>query len=96
MDTRNSRFTLRAALLAGAACLAGCASMGTTTPRWDLSFGDTVRSTFAAQVINPAAVRNTDPVAGVDGRSARAAHEQYERSIIQPQPAPASLMTGTR
>lgn len=88
MDTRIS-FTRRALPLAMVLGLAGCAQ---TTPRWDITFGDTVRSAFAAQVINPAAARNTNPVAGIDGRTARAAHEHYERASAQPEAAPPSLM----
>ena len=57
--------------------LGGCA----TTPRWDEGFGETVRGTLATQVANPAAAANADPVTGLDGRAARAAHERYERSF---------------
>ena len=92
MDTRFSSFSRRAVALALVLGLAACAE---TTPRWDSSFGATVRSTFAAQVVNPGAARNTNPAAGIDGRSARAAHEQYERASAQPQSEPASLMSGS-
>lgn len=92
MDTRNS-ISRSLSLLALAATLAACAE---TTPRWDSTFGSSVRSMFAAQVINPAAVRNTNPVAGMDGKAARSAQEKYERGASEPEQssAPVTLMNG--
>lgn len=90
MDTR-SRFSRRALLLVLAATVAACAE---TTPRWGSSFGNSVRATFAAQVAQPAAVRNADPVAGTDGHSARAAHRAYERANSENTSAPAPMMDG--
>lgn len=69
------------AALTAALLLPACA---VTTPHWDGRFGDAVRATTAAQVANPAAARNPDPVNGIDGRAARAASERYERSFAQP------------
>lgn len=74
-----------ACALALAIALVGCAD---TTPHWDNSFGGTVRQALAAQVARPAAARSTDPVAGVDGASARATYERYVRSSANP-PEPA-------
>ena len=94
MTTRLCSISRRLLLLGAAASLAGCAE---TTPRWDSTFGDSVRSTFASQVANPAAARNTNPVAGMDGRAARTAQEKYERSASEPEP-PAmstSMMNGS-
>lgn len=62
-------------LLAG--LLSACAS---TTPQWDQRFGLDVRMALMQQVANPAASRNTDPVAGMDGRSARAAYERHQKA----------------
>lgn len=90
MDTRL-RFSRSALLLALAATVAACAE---TTPRWDSSFGNSVRASFAAQVAQPAAVRNADPVAGTDGHSARAAHREYERANSENTSAPAPMMDG--
>lgn len=59
--------------------LGACAS----TPRWDRQAGDTVRATLAAQVANPAAAHNPDPVNGIDGRAARASLQRYERAYQQ-------------
>ena len=93
MDTRLRSFSRRALLLALAATVTACAE---TTPRWDSSFGNTVRSTFAAQIINPAAARNANPVNGMDGRAAQAAQQKYESASADPAAgaAPPSLMNG--
>lgn len=80
-----------AALLA--LLLAGCAS----TPRWDSHAGDSVRATLGAQVANPRAAPNPDPVNGIDGRAAGAAQERYQHSFRQPQEntgAPPSMVGG--
>lgn len=84
-----SRICRGAPLLALA--LTGCSS----TPRADESFGTAVRAAVAAQVADPSAVRNPNPVSGTDGRTARAAQERYERSFKQPQQemtAPSALV----
>jgi hypothetical protein len=80
-------------LLALAAALGACAE---TTPRWDSSFGNSVRSTFAAQVANPAAARNNNPVVGMDGRAAMTAQKKYEsgEAAQESSAAPATLMIG--
>ena len=76
-------------LAALALALAGCAS---STPQWDARFGDSVRAALAAQAIDPAAARNRNPVAGLDGKAARAALERYEHSFTTP-PAPPPPMS---
>jgi hypothetical protein len=57
--------------------LQGCSS----TPRFNDNFGASVRANLAAQVIDPAAAANADPVSGMDGAAARAAQERYQRSF---------------
>lgn len=76
----NSLIRIAAAL--GAALLASACSH--TTPHWDRHFGSSVRILAAQQARNPDAVRNADPVAGIDGQAARAAHERYEKSFAVP------------
>jgi hypothetical protein len=76
-----------AILLSG--LLAACAP---TTPQLDQHFGATVRGAFARQIVDPAAGANPDPVAGIDGRSARAAFERYQKSFVEPV-APANVFT---
>ena len=75
MITLSLRVLTPAAL---ALLLSACAA---TTPQADARFGQSVRATLAAQVAQPAAVRNANPVSGVDGQAARAAQERYERSF---------------
>lgn len=60
-----------------AASLSACAA---TTPQWDQRFGFDTRLVLAQQVMYPEAARNADPVSGMDGRSARAAYERYQKA----------------
>lgn len=69
-----------ACLLAVSLSLGACSS----TPRWDARFGKSLRSALAAQVIDPGAARSRDPVNGLDGKAAAAAHERYQRSTAAP------------
>jgi type IV pilus biogenesis protein CpaD/CtpE len=62
--------------------LQGCSS----TPRFNDHFGASVRANLAAQVIEPAAAANTNPVHGVDGTAALAAQERYQRSFKETDP----------
>ncbi|WP_375539984.1 hypothetical protein [Rugamonas brunnea] len=78
-------------LCLGAALLSGCAA---TTPDWDRRFGLAARATLAQQVLHPEAARNTDPVAGMDGRAAAAAQARYQKSFTDPKPQPASFTIG--
>lgn len=63
--------------------LSGCAE---TTPRYEAEFGNATRATFNAQIINPDAGNNQDPVTGLDGRAARDAINSYQNSFTQPEP----------
>lgn len=94
MDTLLCSLSRSVSLLALAASVTACAP---TTPRWDSTFGNSVRSTFAAQVINPAAVRNTDPVTGMDGAAAVAAQKKYEsgKGAQEASSAPPTMMIGS-
>ena len=92
MNNRTLILAIRgAAVLALALAAGGCAS---TSPRYDAQFGDSVRSTMASQVVDPAAVLNANPVIGLDGSAARAAHANYESSFRRPSTAEPSLTTG--
>jgi len=61
----------------------GCA---TPSPKLDDNFGNAVNAAKAAQIINPDASQNTDPVAGIDGQAADATMSRYHRSFVAPQP----------
>lgn len=67
------------------AVLAACAP---TTPQWDATFGETVRTAVAQQTLNPDASRDTDPVSGIDGAAGAAAITLYRESFTKPQPQP--------
>lgn len=64
--------------------LAGCS---TTTPNYDARFGDAVREAKRNMTINPDAGKNPDPVAGMDGKSARESVILYQDTFKAPPPA---------
>ena len=66
------------------ALLGGCAS--SITPSYDTRFGDAVRQARQRMTLNPNAGANPDPVAGMDGRSAREAVGRYQDSFKSPPP----------
>lgn len=72
-----------AVAIVAASALAGCAS---TTPNYDARFGEAVLQARAQQTINPDASKNPDPVAGLDGRAARNAMTNYQKSFAAPPP----------
>ena len=49
-----------------------------TAPRYEAEFGNATRATLNAQIINPDAGNNPDPVAGLDGRAARDVINNYQ------------------
>lgn len=89
MNKQTSKLAKTLAVLGAAALAAGCVQ---TTPRWDSAFGTSVRASLAAQVADPAAVRNQDAVAGMDGAAARAVHQRYVGESANP-PRTAAPMT---
>lgn len=82
--------TLIAACLALPVLLAGCAS---NTPQLDRQFGQAVSLMQAQQVIDPQAGKRPEP-AGLDGRAARSAYEQYQKSYAAPEPQPQAFTIG--
>lgn len=66
------------------ALLGGCAA--SSTPSYDLRFGQAVRQARQQQTINPNAGSNPDPVAGMDGKAAHATFGRYEDSFKAPPP----------
>ena len=71
--------------------LQGCS----TAPRFEKNFGMAVRANLAAQTVDPRAAANTNPANGIDGPAARAAHERYQRSFIQPDAAASAPLLNT-
>jgi hypothetical protein len=53
--------------------LTGCS----TTPRWDESFGDSVRQARASQLIDPQASSRRPPPEGLDGKAATGVMRDY-------------------
>ena len=71
--------------------LQGCA----TAPRFEKSFGSSVRANLAAQTIDPRGAANANPATGIDGPAARAAHERYQQSFVQPDSAAKAPLLNT-
>ena len=72
-----------------ALALSGCASKG----RVERDYGTSYRLSVYNQVLNPEAEKNLAPVEGMDGKTAAAAVERYEKGYEQPQPAPTYIMS---
>lgn len=62
--------------------LGGCAA--STSPNYDMRFGDAVREARMRQTINP--TPSTEPMTGMDGRSAHEAVGRYHDSFKAPPP----------
>lgn len=77
-----------------AGVLAATATGCSTTPNWDARFGEPIRIIAAQQVIDPDASRNADPVKGIDGKAAQGAMGEYQKSFVQPEPAPTTFTIG--
>ena len=69
--------------------LAACSN----TPNLDKHFGESVSVIKAQQIINPDASRNTDPVAGLDGKAAKGALDNYRDSFRKPPAEAANVLT---
>lgn len=77
-------------VLLAALAASGCAA----TPNLDRQFGHSVAQLRARQVLAPQAGANRDPVAGIDGKAAQAAHAAYQKSFAAPAPQGAALTIG--
>ena len=74
--------TTRMLALAAIVTLCGCAV--STTPETDARFGQSFNLIKAQQTLNPDASLNTDPVAGIDGKAAKGAYDNYRDSFRKP------------
>jgi hypothetical protein len=77
-------------LLLASFAISGCS----TTPQLDRQFGRSVDLLRAQQVINPQAGLNRDPVAGLDGKSAVAGYNAYQKTFTAPSPQSSTLTIG--
>ncbi|WP_321961862.1 hypothetical protein [Paraburkholderia sp. J7] len=64
-----------------AAALGGCM---TSTPIWDAHFGDAVRTSMRAQIIDPDAAQHASSPLSIDGKAADSAMTLYDKSYQQP------------
>jgi hypothetical protein len=80
-----------AALCASVFLISGCVQR---TPYLDSHFGESVTLLKAQQVLNPEAARNTDPVAGIDGKAGKSAYDEYQKSYRTPEPLPNAFTIG--
>jgi type IV pilus biogenesis protein CpaD/CtpE len=71
--------------------LQGCS----TAPRFEKGFGTSVRANLAAQTIDPRGAANANPAIGIDGPAARAAHQRYQQSFVQPDSAASAPLLNT-
>lgn len=76
----KTRFQVGAAALLAATFLAGCA----TSSQYEQGFGQSVRATLAAQVIDPAAGAKPNTATGIDAQAALGAQQNYEQSFSAP------------
>lgn len=73
-------------LMVGAVLLlaAGCVQRA---PYLESQMGQSLSLIKAQQILNPEAVRNDDPVVGMDSKAAKSAYDQYQKSFktLEPQ-----------
>jgi hypothetical protein len=69
-----------------AASIALATAACSTTPDYDLKFGDAVRDSRMNMTINPDAGKNADQVAGMDGKSGKEALKLYQDTFKAPPP----------
>jgi hypothetical protein len=92
MKLEHFILTARAALaLTLGVALGGCM---TSTPVWDVHFGEAARTAAQMQIIDPLAGEHAPSAPGVDGKAAVAAQEAYDKSFQQPVISPNAFVIG--
>lgn len=81
---KNNTGALLVRLIAASMALSSAAC--STTPNYDLKFGDAVRDSRMNMTINPDAGKNADQVAGMDGKSGKEALKLYQDTFKAPPP----------
>jgi hypothetical protein len=72
----------RAVLLAPVVgALGGCM---TSSPIWDAHFGEAVRATTQAQILDPQAGERNPSTQGINGSAAVSAMQRYDKSFVAP------------
>lgn len=90
MKLQHIAFYRRALLIAPlCATLGGCMS---SAPIWESHFGEAVRTSTQAQIIDPNAAERVPSTPGVDGKAAVSTMDLYDKSFRQP-PATANAYT---
>ena len=74
--------TLKVLTITSLGLLSSCAL---TTPNYDSEFGEATRQTLSQQIANPNVGNNPDPVTGLDGRAAKDAMQNYQKSFQEPE-----------
>lgn len=89
----RNHFHMASVLLGTAILLAttGCVS---TTPNLDSHFGETVSLIKSQQTLNPEASSNTNPATGMDGKAAKSAYDEYQKSYRVPEPQTSAFTIG--
>jgi hypothetical protein len=90
-EPKMNRFLAGMAALAVAAQVTGC--VATTTPNTDARMGLATDMMKAQQTLYPDASRNTDPVLGMSGRTAKGALDNYHDSFRKPPAESTSLFS---
>jgi uncharacterized lipoprotein YajG len=85
----NAKITALPALCA-VALLAGCAS---PSPHLDQQFGSAVKAAAQQQVLNPATPA-TPLITGLDGKAAKSAYDNYQKSFKEPTTQTGALSIG--
>ncbi|WP_322044234.1 hypothetical protein [Paraburkholderia sp. J67] len=69
------------AMTVASAALGGCM---TSSPIWEAHFGEAVRTSMRAQIIDPDAAQHVNLSPGIDGKAAAASIERYTESYQKP------------
>ena len=86
----NAKIAITFSGLCAAALVSGCASH---TPHLDRQFGSAARAAAQQQVLNPA-TPTTPLITGMDGKAAKSAYDNYQKSYKDPQPQTGALSIG--
>jgi hypothetical protein len=72
----------------------GASACASTTPQLDAQFGQSMQRMLAQQTLDPRAIGNPDPVRGIDGKAAKTAYDEYQKSFREKVAPPAIINVG--